>query len=121
MYLIHTKLLLGELLTSFSNSSAVLGTSFSNCLSSAALISLSLQRIVFKSRTELRVCKTIPILAELKEKKGYKGPLFLCFLFCPSLVFLINGGRLVIFLILTNKIFHVRVFNVIKSDIKWRN
>lgn len=42
MYFIQTKLLFGELLTNFSNSSSSLGISFSSNLSSAALISCSL-------------------------------------------------------------------------------
>lgn len=46
MYFIQTKLLFGEILTTFSNSSALLGISFSNSLSSAALISRSLSRTI---------------------------------------------------------------------------
>lgn len=54
MYFIQTKLLLGELRTSFSNSSAVLGISFSSNLASAALISCSLQRQFQKSNVQIK-------------------------------------------------------------------
>ena len=46
IYFIQTKLLFGEVLTSFSYSSSVLGISFANSLSSADLISRSLKKIV---------------------------------------------------------------------------